>query len=151
MESRGGRTKIPSPDGGRGFGADAADSPDGGPTYFVPTDWDYGANAAPGEEGRRRAFFARRDELDLIAKMLVRRHGFDPGRARAIVWGQPGLIRRLLSQKGRPPKPHLLQAADTADQIQSTGKEIPWSLVHRSVVALNEPQESRAFEYRGER
>jgi len=137
MTTTGGRTKT---------------SPaDDGPTYFVPEDCDYGTCAPPGEAARLRAFFSRRDELDVIVNMLVRHHGFDPGRARAVVWGRPGLVERLFSQKGRPPKPHLVQAADVADEVLASVKEVRWDTVHREVVAPNEPREMRPFECNGEK
>jgi len=149
MESREGRTKIPPAAGGERPAEEAAPDLDDGPTYFVETEWDYGANAAPGQEGRHRAFFGRRDELEVIERMLVRHHGFTPERARTIVWTQPGLVQGMLSQKGRPPKPHLVHAADFADAILSRGEDVRWDVVHRSVVAWNDPGESRTFEYDG--
>lgn len=112
-------------------------------------EWDYGAHAAPGQAGRLRAFFGRRDELDVVVKMLVRHHGFTYGRARAVVWCQPGLVPGLFSQRGRPPKPHLVHDADVADEILSSGREVRWNAVHRYFIALNQPQESRTFEYDG--
>lgn len=124
---------------------------DDGPTFEAPARWDYGEYAAPGQASRKRAFFARRDELDVIARMLVRHHGLDPGRARAVVWGQPGLIEGLFSKRGRPPKPYLVHAADIADQVLASGKDFRWDVVHRHFVALNEPEESRTFEYDGEK
>jgi len=139
MTRREGRTKTPQ----------GPNDPDDGATYEVPTSGDYRTYAAPGE-GSRSAFFARRDELDVIARMLARHYGVDRGRAHAIVWGQPGLLGELINQKGRPPKPHLVQAADVADETLSSGREMRWDVVHRCVVALNDREESRAFEYEGE-
>jgi hypothetical protein len=100
--------------------------------------------------GRRRAFFGRRDELDVVVNMLVRHHGFDLGRARAVVWTQPGLIQQLLRQRGRPPKPHLIHAADVADEILSRGEAVRWNVVHRQFVAWNHPEESRTSAHHGE-
>ena len=125
------------------------EDPDDGPTYELEMEWDYGANAPPEQAGQHRAFFGRRDELRVVERMLVRHHGFTADRARAVVWTQPGLVTGLLSQKGRPPKPHLIHAADVADEILSTGEEVRWDAVHRQVVAWNDPGESRTFEYKG--
>jgi hypothetical protein len=147
MESRGGRTKIPPAAGGERPAEEAAPDLDDGPTYLAEMEWDYGANAAPGQEGRRRAFFGRRDELRVVERMLVRDHGFTPERARSVVTTQ--LIQGLFSQKGRPPKPHLIHAADFADEILSRGEEVHWDVVHRSVVAWNDPGESRPVVYDG--
>jgi hypothetical protein len=151
MESRGGRTKIPAPAGGERPAEEAAPDLDDGPTYVADMEWDYGANAASGQEGRRRAFFGRRDELRVIERMLVRHRGFTPERARAVVWTQPGLVQGMFRQRGRPPKPHLIHAADVADAILSRGEEVRWDVLHRSVVAWNDPGESRPVEYAGER
>lgn len=138
----GGRTKIPSD----GTGSDDDDETE----YLAPAHWDYGDYAAPGEEPRRRAAFARRDELEVVARMLARHHGFELGRARALVWAQPGALEGL-SRRGRPPKPHLLHAADIADEMLSRGRDVRWDVVHRSFVALNEPEEMRPFEFDGQK
>ncbi len=127
-------------------GADDDDEP----TKFAPAHSDYGEYAAPGQASRKRAFFARRDELDVIVRMLVRHHDFDPGQARALVWGQAGVVDGLFRRKGRPPKPHLVRAADVADEVLSRGEQVHWEVVHRVFVALNEPEEQRRFEYGGE-
>jgi len=129
--------------------SEPVEDPDDGPTYYADMDWDYGAHAPPELAGKRRAFFGRRDELRVVERMLVRHHGFTADRARAVVWTQPGLVQGLLSQRGRPAKPHLVHAADFADEILASGKKVHWDAVHRQVVAWNDPGESRTFEYDG--
>jgi dienelactone hydrolase len=101
-------------------------------------------------QGRReRAFSARFEELEMVAKMLVRHHGFDRARAWSLVWSARG--GGGLSGRGRPPKPHLLRAANVADEVLASGRFVRWNAVHQAFVALNEPQEQRAFECGGER
>ena len=147
MTTNEGRTKIPPAAGEEGPRSEPVEDPDDGPTYYVEMECDYGAHAAPGQAGRRRAFFGRRDELEVIARMLVRHHGFDHGRARALAFSRP---EELFRQRGRPAKPHLIHAADFADEIQSRGEDVHWDVVHRSVVAWNDPGESRPVVYDGE-
>lgn len=120
------------------------------PTCMASTHCDYGEYAAPGEANRQRAFFARRDQLEAIADMLVRHHGHDRGRASALVWGRPGAIDGV-SGRGRPPKPHLIHAASVADETLARGQQVRWDVVHRNFVALNEPDERRVVEYAGEK
>lgn len=148
MTTSEGRTKIPPAAGDEALPGEAEEDPDDGPTYELEMEWDYGAHAAPGQAGRRRAFFGRRDELEVIARMLVRHYGFDHGRARALAFSQ---LQGLFRQRGRPPKPHLIHAADFADEILSRGEDVRWDAVHRQVVARNDPGESRTFEYAGKR
>src|SRR5262245_44877756 len=110
------------------------------PVYVAPAHWDYANYALEGEAGERRKFFGRRDEMEVVVRMLVRHYLVDPERARAIVWSQPGAVESMRN-KGRPSKPHEIWAADLADQMKFEGRQVRWDVVHRHLVALNEPQE----------
>jgi hypothetical protein len=116
---------------------------DGRPTFFTSLHWDYGTYAKPGEESKRRAFFAWRDALNVVARMLARHHGFTPAQAHGIVWGRKGVLQSLYTRKGRPPKPHLIADADYADEVLSRGKDVHWDAVHFLFVGQNHPDERR--------
>ena len=147
MTTSEGRTKIPPAAGEEGPSLEPVEDREDGPTYYAGMDWDYGAHYPPELAGRRRAFFGRRDELEVIARMLVRHHGFDHGRARALAFSRP---EELFRQRGRPAKPHLIHAADVADEILWKGESVRWDVVHRQFVAWNHPGESRMSKHRGE-
>lgn len=138
--TKGGRTKIPA----------VNPESDEGPTYWCDDGREVGSAVIPGAD-RATASLARKAELDVIAHMLERHHGFDPGRARALVWGQPGVVESLLTRRGRPPKRHLIDAADVADEVLSRGQEVRWDVVHRMFIAFNELSETRPVEYGGKR
>ena len=117
--------------------------------FMADRRWEYGSEN-PAEAGKSRASFGRRDELEVVVKMLSRHYEVDQVRARSIVWTEPGTVEAMFRSRGRPPKPHLIRMANLADDLLSQGRQIRWGVVHRTYVAWNHPGELKKTTYKGE-